>query len=133
MSRKTQPFSVYPSEEVVSRDRPVKRDKIQSYKKTRDTSNTRSPPERDKFSTLFAKKVKTTKARSTSSGQQTVGQLHREPSFNYFNKAREEPWSQLLKNSSKEQSTFSHFDPLRTLHFLIKELECRIRNDIPGK
>lgn len=132
MSRKTQPFSVYPSDDVVTRDRSVKRDKIQSSKKTRDSSNTRSPPERDKASTLYTKKVKTTNARSTSSGQQTTRPIHKDPSYNSF-KGKEEPWGQLLKKSSKEQSTFSNFDPLRTLHFLIKELECRIKNDIPGK
>lgn len=42
-----------------------------------------------------------------------------------------ETWSQLLKQS-RGKSTFKHFDPLRTLHFLIKELECRVQNDIPG-
>lgn len=136
MSRKTQPCINCINEDAASCDRSVKRVSA-TGKKTRDCSTTRCIPEKDKVSTLFSNKVKTARAKSTSSGQQPRKQLNTEPSYSSFkgktfNGTKEESWGQVLKNA-KEQSTFSHFDPLRTLHFLIKELDCRIRNDIPGK
>lgn len=129
MSRKTQLFSVYQNDDVVSRERTVKRDKIPCCRKTRDSSNTRSPPERDKVSLLFSKKTKTARINSTPSAQHTTKQVHADGLLN----TKEQPWGQILRSHTKQQSSFSHFDPLRTLHFLIKELESRIKNDIPGK
>ncbi|KAJ8979668.1 hypothetical protein NQ317_006380 [Molorchus minor] len=44
-----------------------------------------------------------------------------------------EPWGQLLKQhkSSEKVSVFSTFDPLRTLHFLAKELQHQIQAVLP--
>lgn len=139
MSRKTHPFPGFINEDVVSRDRMAKRDKIHSARKVKDdSSSTRSVLEKDKVSTLYNKKQKTARARSTSSGQQTTRRLNAEPSVASVKVqstvvGKRESWGQMLKHPKEQQSTFNKFDPLRTLHFLIKELECRIKNDIPGK
>lgn len=139
MSRKTYPFPGFINEDVVSRDRTMKRDKFHSARKPKDdSSSTRSGLEKEKISTLYTKKPKTARARSTSSGQQTTRRLHAEPSVDSVKVkgttvSKKESWSQMLKHPKQQQSTFNKFDPLRTLHFLIKELECRIKNDIPGK
>lgn len=46
----------------------------------------------------------------------------------------DESWGQLLlNNKTKERSTFSNFDPLRTLHFLAKELQYQLQVIMPGK
>ncbi|KAK9876164.1 hypothetical protein WA026_011280 [Henosepilachna vigintioctopunctata] len=43
-----------------------------------------------------------------------------------------EPWGKLLQNSSEDNySKFSSFDPLRTLHFLVKELQYKLQSDLP--
>lgn len=44
-----------------------------------------------------------------------------------------EPWSNLLKRPKNvnSSSTFSHFDPLRTLHFLASELQFQMDTIIP--
>lgn len=49
--------------------------------------------------------------------------------------ANREPWGQLLKQqkSSDKVSVFSNFDPLRTLHFLAKELQFQLQALLPGK
>lgn len=46
--------------------------------------------------------------------------------------ADQEPWGQILKHEKSNQklSLFSSFDPLRTLHFLIKELEFQLHRFI---
>ncbi|XP_018574192.1 uncharacterized protein LOC108913180 [Anoplophora glabripennis] len=47
--------------------------------------------------------------------------------------ANGEPWGQLLKQqkSSDKVSVFSNFDPLRTLHFLAKELQFQLQALLP--
>ncbi|KAJ8940824.1 hypothetical protein NQ314_010582 [Rhamnusium bicolor] len=47
--------------------------------------------------------------------------------------AEREPWGQLLKQqrSSDKVSVFSNFDPLRTLHFLAKELQYQLQAILP--
>ncbi|KAJ8915817.1 hypothetical protein NQ315_004629 [Exocentrus adspersus] len=47
--------------------------------------------------------------------------------------ASREPWGQLLKQqkSSDKVSVFSNFDPLRTLHFLAKELQFQLQTILP--
>ncbi|KAJ8936211.1 hypothetical protein NQ318_014840 [Aromia moschata] len=47
--------------------------------------------------------------------------------------ADREPWGQLLKQhkSSEKVSVFSNFDPLRTLHFLAKELQHHLQAILP--
>lgn len=43
-----------------------------------------------------------------------------------------EPWGKLLQTGNVENSSkFSSFDPLRTLHFLAKELQYKLQNDLP--
>lgn len=47
-----------------------------------------------------------------------------------------EPWSKLLANRKSEDNipgTFGHFDPLRTLHFLSKELQMKLQSVCPSK
>lgn len=134
MSRKTHLFPLYLNEDVGRYQ--SKKDKIISPRNVRDNSSTRSTMEREKTSTMY-KRPKTGRARSASSGQQTVRPLHAQRSDTSVKvksntMRKKESWSQLLRGS-KEHSTFNKFDPLRTLHFLIKELECRIKNDIPGE
>lgn len=48
--------------------------------------------------------------------------------------ANREPWGQLLKQqkSSDKVSVFNNFDPLRTLHFLAKELQFQLQALLPG-
>lgn len=45
----------------------------------------------------------------------------------------QEPWGQILKleKSNERLSIFNQFDPLRTLHFLIKELEFQLESVLP--
>lgn len=136
MSRKSQLFTNYLNEERVSRDPPAKKDKTNVRK---NCTITNYPTENEKLSTAYTRKTRSarTRSRSRSAGQHVTRRLNAEPSYSSI-KAKEinstgnESWSQIFK-SSKTQSTFNKFDPLRTLHFLIKELECRVRNDIPGK
>lgn len=49
--------------------------------------------------------------------------------------ANREPWGQLLRQqkSTDKVSIFSNFDPLRTLHFLAKELQFQLQAVLPGK
>lgn len=49
--------------------------------------------------------------------------------------ANREPWGQLLKQqkSTDKVSVFNNFDPLRTLHFLAKELQFQLQTLLPGK
>ncbi|XP_044744120.1 myosin-1-like [Coccinella septempunctata] len=43
-----------------------------------------------------------------------------------------EPWGRLLQTANNENSSkFSTFDPLRTIHFLAKELQFKLQNDLP--
>ncbi|KAL3287921.1 hypothetical protein HHI36_002377 [Cryptolaemus montrouzieri] len=43
-----------------------------------------------------------------------------------------EPWGKLLQLSNNDNSSkFSNFDPLRTLHFLAKELQYKLQSDLP--
>ncbi|XP_060520565.1 uncharacterized protein LOC132698483 isoform X2 [Cylas formicarius] len=46
-----------------------------------------------------------------------------------------EPWAHLLKNQKTggNQSVFSNFDPLRTLHFLAKELQIHLQALLPNE
>lgn len=48
------------------------------------------------------------------------------------NKRASWSWGTVLQEQT-EKSTFHHFDPLRTLHFLTKELQLKVRSDFPGK
>lgn len=116
----------------MSRDRSPK---LYSARKPRDDSAQRAAAsEKERLTTLYNKRVRA-RARSTSSGQQTTRQLNAEPSCGSLKVrgvGKRESWAQILKGS-REQSTFSKCDPLRTLHFLVKELECRLKNDIHGK
>lgn len=131
MSKKSQPLPSFIHEELVCRDRSLKRDKIQSARKVRDCSDTKYPPERDKVCTIYSKKLRP-KSRQQTTTATTIRPSYTSLKTKNYDTAKDESWGQLLKNSNKH-STFSKFDPLRTLHFLIKELECRIKNDIPGK
>lgn len=49
-----------------------------------------------------------------------------------FKRDRGETWANTLKQSV-DQTFFSNFDPLRSLHFLVKELELKIHKDLPRK
>lgn len=43
-----------------------------------------------------------------------------------------EPWGRLLQTTNNENpSKFSSFDPLRTLHFLARELQFKLQTDLP--
>lgn len=48
---------------------------------------------------------------------------------------RREPWGKLLMNRRSEdnmQGSFENFDPLRTLHFLSKELQMKLQSICPS-
>lgn len=49
-----------------------------------------------------------------------------------FKRDRGETWANTLKQTA-DQTFFSNFDPLRSLHFLVKELELKVQKDLPGK
>lgn len=48
-----------------------------------------------------------------------------------------EPWGSILSNnnprSTEKVSSFNNFDPLRTIHFLVKELQVKLRSPIAGR
>lgn len=48
--------------------------------------------------------------------------------------AEREPWGQILKSerSTTDRSVFGSFDPLRTLHFLVKELQFQLKAVLPA-
>jgi DNA repair exonuclease SbcCD ATPase subunit len=64
-----------------------------------------------------------------------VKRRHRSVSGCRSDSAEREAWGQLLmSNKSKDKvSSFSSFDPLRTLHFLSKELHSKLRNVMPDE
>lgn len=45
-----------------------------------------------------------------------------------------EPWSRMLQTQSQstDANSFNHFDPLRTVHFLSKELQFKLVQKMPG-
>nr|XP_022920301.1 uncharacterized protein LOC111428834 isoform X2 [Onthophagus taurus] len=47
---------------------------------------------------------------------------------------KREPWSKLLKNegSYENVSSFTNFDPIRTLHFIAKELHSKLLDSLPN-
>lgn len=47
-------------------------------------------------------------------------------------KKKGESWSTIFHKQA-EKSTFSRFDPLRTLHFLSKELQLKVLSEYPGE
>ncbi|KAF5287322.1 hypothetical protein FQR65_LT02195 [Abscondita terminalis] len=50
-----------------------------------------------------------------------------EPAVHTNAKSDREPWNKLLKSSAS--TTFDQFDPLRTIHFLSKELHTKLKSD----
>lgn len=103
----------------------------------RDRSATRRPSEKHANNGTVGTSI-STKLRSASlalrqhnatKGPKTdVSKETFDPTVRHNKKAS---WGAVLQEQT-ERSTFSQFDPLRTLHFLSKELQLKVQNNFPG-